>query len=247
MFGFPDEDWWPPPFNEDKWEDLTNFLFKYLGYLIDTWKMIMIWPLKKRHQLASWLDDHWLASGIRSFSPLEISEHQTPVPWGHCLPSQDLPIPTSLIHNQWLPQQPSVTRWEGELQKTWGHWQVSHALWDPIRTVYTSSHHQWQHLSSSLVSFYWSNLAEQEPTLVTKLDTAYEGIDSILDHLEYCGAYLVMIFWQLGWVLSCDELELQQPLTDWEFTGYLLEKHGIHINLLEFVTISWVWMTLKRG
>ena len=72
MFGFPDEDQWPPPFNDDKWEDLANFLFKYLGYLIDTRKMIMIWPLKKRYQLASWLDDHWLASGIHSFSPLEV-------------------------------------------------------------------------------------------------------------------------------------------------------------------------------
>ena len=53
--------------------------------------------------------------------------------------------------------------------------------------------------------------------------------------------------WQLSWVLYGDEHELQQPLTDQEFTGYLLEKHGIHINLLEFITIFInVWMTLKR-
>ena len=73
IFGFPDEDRWPPPFNDDKWEDLANYVFKYLGYLIDTRKMVMIWPLEKHRQLASWLDDHWLASGIHSFSPLEAS------------------------------------------------------------------------------------------------------------------------------------------------------------------------------
>ena len=73
IFGFPDEDRWPPPFNDEKWEDLANYIFKYLGYLIDTRKMVMIWPLEKRRQLASWLDDHWLASRVRSFSPLEAS------------------------------------------------------------------------------------------------------------------------------------------------------------------------------
>jgi hypothetical protein len=53
--------------------------------------------------------------------------------------------------------------------------------------------------------------------------------------------------WQLGWVLYGDEQELQQPLSDCEFTGYLLEQEGIHINLLEFVAIFInLWMTLKR-
>ena len=73
IFGFPDEDQWPPPFNDEKWEDLTNYVFKYLGYLIDTWKMVMIWLLEKCHQLASCLDNHWLASRVHSFSPLEAS------------------------------------------------------------------------------------------------------------------------------------------------------------------------------
>jgi hypothetical protein len=71
MFSFPDEDQRPPPFNDNKWKDLANFLFKYLGYLIDTRRMIMIWPLEKHCQLACWLDKHWLAPGICSFSPLE--------------------------------------------------------------------------------------------------------------------------------------------------------------------------------
>ena len=52
---------------------------------------------------------------------------------------------------------------------------------------------------------------------------------------------------QLSWILYGDEHELQQPLTDREFTGYSLDKHGIHINLLEFVAIFInMWMTLKR-
>ena len=62
----------------------------------------------------------------------------------------------SSIHNQWLPQQPLVCNL-GETLEMVEHSQVSHALWDPIRTAYTLSHHWWQHLSSSLVSFYWSN------------------------------------------------------------------------------------------
>ena len=76
---------------------------------------------------------------------------------------------------------------------------------------------------------------------------AYEGIGGILDHLDCMWRVSGDDLWQLSWILYGDEHELQQPLTDREFTGYSLEKHGIHINLLEFVTIFInVWMTLKR-
>ena len=76
---------------------------------------------------------------------------------------------------------------------------------------------------------------------------AYEGISGILDHLDCMWRVSGDNLWQLGWVLYGDEHELWQPLTDQEFTGYSLEKHGIHINLLEFIAIFInVWMTLKR-
>ena len=92
-----------------------------------------------------------------------------------------------------------------------------------------------------------SLIIQHKPTLVAKSDAAYEGIRGILDHLDCMWHVSGDDLQQLSWVLYGDEQELQQPLSDHEFTGYSLEQEGIHINLLEFVAIFInIWMTLKR-
>jgi hypothetical protein len=92
-----------------------------------------------------------------------------------------------------------------------------------------------------------SLIIQHEPTLVAKSDVAYKGIGGILDHLDCMWHVSSDDLWQLSWVLYGNKKELQQPLSDCEFTGYSLEQEGIHINLLEFVAIFInMWMMLKR-
>jgi len=57
LFGFPHEaPSRPPCVNPTKWLTLVNFILKFLGFLIDTHRMLVIWPLDKRDKLAKLLD-----------------------------------------------------------------------------------------------------------------------------------------------------------------------------------------------
>ena len=63
-----------------------------------------------------------------------------------------------------------------------------------------------------------SLIIQCDQTLIAKSDTAYKGIRGILDHLDCMWQVSGDDLWQLGWVLYSDEQELQQPLSDHEFT-----------------------------
>jgi hypothetical protein len=58
IFGFPEEDPnRPPPINPQKWNDKLSHLLYFLGYEIDSRKMIVIWPIAKREKLIIFLND----------------------------------------------------------------------------------------------------------------------------------------------------------------------------------------------
>ena len=57
LCGFPHEaPSHPPCVNPTKWLTLVNFVLKFLGFLIDTRRMLATWPLDKRDKLAKLLD-----------------------------------------------------------------------------------------------------------------------------------------------------------------------------------------------
>ena len=57
MFGQPEEDPNRPAcINDKKWEVVVSHLLQFLGYFIDTRKMIVCWPLDKRTKLKVFLD-----------------------------------------------------------------------------------------------------------------------------------------------------------------------------------------------
>jgi len=57
LFGFPHEaPPQPPCINPTKWLTLVNFILKFLGFLINTRRMLVIWPVDKRDKLAHLLD-----------------------------------------------------------------------------------------------------------------------------------------------------------------------------------------------
>jgi len=57
VFGFPREDPHRPPcINPTKWSAMATAVVKFLGFLIDTRQMIVVWPIDKRDKLRRLLD-----------------------------------------------------------------------------------------------------------------------------------------------------------------------------------------------
>lgn len=57
-FGAPEDDpLRPPAINPSKWQDYCNWILDFLGYTVDTRRMTVSWPAKKRHKLAVFLND----------------------------------------------------------------------------------------------------------------------------------------------------------------------------------------------
>jgi len=57
IFGQPHDDHHPPCLSEEKWHEVASHVMQYLGFHIDICRMTMAWPVDKRLQLATMLDD----------------------------------------------------------------------------------------------------------------------------------------------------------------------------------------------
>jgi hypothetical protein len=71
IFGEPDDDRRKPALSEEKWLLLASFAMLYLGFYIDTRRMIMAWPVEKRQQLATLLDDIFARRSPVTITPQE--------------------------------------------------------------------------------------------------------------------------------------------------------------------------------
>jgi hypothetical protein len=56
IFGHPNNDHQAPCLSEEKMVELASFLMQYLGFVIQTQKMIMTWPVNKCQQLVELLE-----------------------------------------------------------------------------------------------------------------------------------------------------------------------------------------------
>ena len=74
IFGFPRESRRPPPLNPSKWDIDVLAVFKYLGFIVDTANPIVTWPLDKRKQLVTWIDDIWLNKDNLTVTPKQASQ-----------------------------------------------------------------------------------------------------------------------------------------------------------------------------
>jgi hypothetical protein len=63
LYGRPEEDPHRPPcINPDKWTEHVSHCMQFLGYFIDTRKMIVAWPLPKREKLIILLEEFFTAT-----------------------------------------------------------------------------------------------------------------------------------------------------------------------------------------
>ncbi len=76
VFGFPEEDRRPPCINPTKWKAVATWFSRYLGFDLDSRRMLVIWPLDKRRLLILIIDTKWLlASGERPWAtPRDIAQ-----------------------------------------------------------------------------------------------------------------------------------------------------------------------------
>ena len=57
MFGFPEEDpLRPPAINDKKWQKVVTDTMEFLGYTIDSSRMVVAWPIAKRQRLLDAID-----------------------------------------------------------------------------------------------------------------------------------------------------------------------------------------------
>ena len=76
VFGAPEENpRRPPSINPHKWTDQAHYLITFLGYQVDSRRMIVIWPVEKRLRLRRWLDRSLpLTTDIHVLTPREITQ-----------------------------------------------------------------------------------------------------------------------------------------------------------------------------
>lgn len=246
IFGFPAENRRPPPLNEAKWEWCAEYIFKYIGYLIDTRRMLLIWPLEKRQQLAEWLSKHWLDPKIRFFSPLEASRllgllrHGAAIcPLGIYLSLRIQYIVNDYLSNHRFASWQAMRGWW-----TWHRFPILPEIVAELRALYRT-------LDDNIHHPTWCRpiglLIRREANLIGKSDASYEGLGGLVSRFNLMWRLSADDLRKLGWILYGDENELKQPLQERPFEGYSLTREGMHINLLEFVAIIInIWCTIKR-
>lgn len=72
IFGHRNDHCQAPCLSEEKMVELASFLMQYLGFVIQTWKMIMTWLVDKHQQLVELLDSI-LAIALRKIAPKQSS------------------------------------------------------------------------------------------------------------------------------------------------------------------------------
>jgi hypothetical protein len=239
IFGHPNDDRRAPCLSEEKWLLLASFAMVYLGFYIDTRRLIMAWPVEKREQLAQLIDD--ILADVSSL----------------ITPKQSSSL-LGLIRNAAVVAPLGVylsLRLQHALNEaTRGAWQVlafrtgSFCQWYRLpRIRLTRETVRDLRLLRSKITFQledptWCRpiglLVGRSPTSLSYSDASYQGLGG------WSGIY------QFMWRLSRDDL------TECGFDMKILEEasmepiddadnDGLHINVLEFVAlIINIWFAL---
>ena len=233
IFGFPAENRRPPPLNPLKWDNKATSVYKYLGFLIDTKRMVVIWPVEKRQRLARWITDIWLHPSHPRVSPKQASQiiglvrHAARIcPLGILLANRLQYDLNDLVSHA---NHDNGSRWWG-----YARWQVSPAVRADLRMLLAllddNEHHPAWNCHIGL-------LVPRQVNAVPKSDASYEGIGGFCRELHYMWRVSSTTLRECGWVIP------QNPgrFAKIDFTT------NTHINVLEFLAIIInLWILLKR-
>lgn len=229
IFGFPQDDPNRPPcINPDKWVTDASHSVKFLGYIIDTRKMIVVWPTDKRTKLRQFISNIL----INQTSPATGSTPQDLSRVLGLIRHASLVAPTGafktlrlqFILNDVVSQAPR-TIW---LRRWWQRQRIK--LPKPI---VADLNRLKASISDDLYSPLWSRaialLVKRQPTITAMTDASTTGMGG-WSHL-----YPHM------WRLSLEDLKTvglpSQGRHNRQYHEPMIDQNGVHINVLEFFAI----------
>jgi hypothetical protein len=242
MFGHPDEDPSRPPcINPTKWNETICHQLQFLGYHIDTRKMLVSWPVAKRKKLEIFLapildaEDNTSRCTPHSVSRvLGLIRHAAPVaPMGtfRSLRLQHL-------FNDTLSRAPSIKHLRRWYQRR--SVQLPQSILEELREFR-------KHLSDDVLDPHWCRpiglLIPRTPTITVLTDASTNGLGGWSSHQEL----------NHMWRLSIDDLAaagIPQKMI-WNnrhnYHEMDIDPHALHINILEFIAIIIeVWICLRQ-
>ena len=242
LFGYPHEDPHRPPcINPTKWIDLVAAVVKFLGFLIDTRRMLVIWPLDKRHKLAGLLDILFAeqsAARSRGSSPtllariLGLLRHGAFVAPLGVLQTLRLQFILNDVVSKARGAPQRIRRW-------WNERKI--IVPPPIIQDLIALHHT---LDDDLYNPRWCRLigllVPRDPTITVCTDASTNGMGGWSSETAHM------------WRLSIADLQsCSLPVFNrhhiHNFFEQSVERHPIHINILEFVAIIvGLWFIIRQ-
>jgi hypothetical protein len=241
MFGHPTEDPNRPPcINPSKWHDKVYHHLQFLGYHIDTRKMIVAWPLEKRQKLSIFLDAILAPSEGASVTPHSISRVLGLL--RHAAPVAPMGIYRSLrlqfLFNDILTKAPT--------SKQLRRWYQRRSVQLPPSILQELREFQFK-LSTDIHDPYWCRsiglLIPRVPTITVFTDASTTALGGWSRHSE------LNHMWRLT-VIDLREAGIPANTT-WNnkhnFHEPDLDPLALHINILEFIAIIIeLWICVRQ-
>ena len=235
VFGFPEENRRPPPLNPDKWEKSASAVFKYLGFIIDTRNMTVIWPIEKRTQLADQLDNTWLNHEVATVNPKQASQLLGLIRHGAlvCPLGIYLSLRLQFELNDFLSGTSSK-------KKSWWvrfRFRISLSIKAELRLLRAT-------LDTNLYHPTWCRLIgliiPRDVNTVPISDASYEGLGGLCRAIPFIWRLSANDLRECGWKISGDGRVQEADFTPRN------DDDEAHINILEFLAIVInMWLLLK--
>ena len=247
IFGAPEDDRRPSCLSEEKWLELCSYAMHFLGFYIDTRLMIVAWPVEKRLQLASLIDEFskrspCILTPSESSSVLGLIRNGGQVaPLGIFLSLRLQHALNEAVKKVWKRRRnPTPGYWRKWYRKT-GIKMPSYALRDLQLLRLTLDDNE----NHPVWSRYIGLLVDREPTHQCLSDASYSGIGAFSEqeHFNFRWRLFRADLIQVGFDMKSIDDDTCEP------DG---TSDGLHINVLEFVTmIIELWFVIvicqRRG
>mgnify|MGYP000010815480 CR=1 FL=1 len=240
VFGFPGEDRRPPCINPAKWAVFASWLARYLGFDLDSRRMMVIWPVDKRHVLIIILDTKWLLPDgeIPWITPFDSSQVLGTARHSSLVSAIGPFLSIRLQHhlNKLLPE-----NLHGSRQKRTRWWKTSKS--QPLMVVMDDLRFIRGLLDDDVYNPAWCRsiglLIQRTPKGALYSDASYEGLGGLLAaYFKWRLSYADLI--ACGFPRAYNAPCLQATCPDDP------ESERAHINILEFVAIIInVWLLLR--
>ena len=240
VFGSPQEDPNRPPcINPDKWISVATFLLVFLGYVIDTRQMLVIWPLEKRARMRVFLDD--LFANLNQFGPDR--RGSTPKEIARVLGlirHAAFVAPMGIFYTLRLQFLLSDAAPEaGFRPKFW--WRNKRLFLPPYILEELKRLHK--SLTDDLANHMWSRpiglIIPRLPTIIPFTDASLNGLGGWNTELCHMWRLSIQDLWDCGFPWgNYRKKQYEEPAID---------EHLFHINILEFVAMFIeIWIVVRQ-